>query len=83
MTKITKDKVLLIQQLLIQESGGEIGVRDIELVDSAVNNIYHTFDNKELYETKEEKGAMLCYSLIKNHGFIDGNKRIGLHVKTN
>ena len=45
-----------------------------------MNGIFQTFDGKELYPTKEEKGAMLGCSLISNHAFIDGNKRIGVYV---
>ena len=48
--------------------------RDVSLIDSAVNLIYQTFDAKELYPTLIEKAARLCYSLNKNHAFIDGNK---------
>ncbi len=44
---------------------------------SSVNQIYQTFDGKELYPTLEEKAAMLLYLIVKNHSFLDGNKRIG------
>ena len=74
------EKVLLLQQLVIEASGGTAGVRDFSLLDSALNNCYQTFDGKELYPTKEEKGAILGYSLVSNHAFVDGNKRIGLIV---
>ena len=80
MIELHKEKVLLLQQLLIQETGGSAGVRDINLLDSALENIYQTFDGKELYPTKEEKAAMLGFSLISNHAFVDGNKRIGIYV---
>ena len=43
---------------------------------SSVNQIYQTFDGKELYPTLEEKAAMLLYLITKNHSFSDGNKRI-------
>ncbi|MBR1925465.1 MAG: type II toxin-antitoxin system death-on-curing family toxin [Clostridia bacterium] len=75
-----KEKVKLYHQLLIQSSGGSFGVRDEKLLESALENIFQTFDGQELYKTKEEKGAMLGYSLISNHAFIDGNKRIGMLV---
>ena len=75
-----KDKVKLYHQLLIQSSGGSFGVRDEKLLESALENIFQTFDGQELYKTKEEKGAMLGYSLISNHAFVDGNKRIGMLV---
>ncbi len=74
------DKVLLLQQLIIKSSGGEAGVRDFNLLNSALNSAFQTFDGKELYPTKEEKGAKLGYNLISNHAFVDGNKRIGALV---
>lgn len=80
MIKFDKEKVLLLQQLIIESSGGTAGVRDFNLLDSALNNCFHTFDGAELYPTKEEKAASLGYSLISNHAFMDGNKRIGVMV---
>jgi len=80
MTKIDKDMVLLIHQLLAEQSGGAVGIRDMNLLDSALESVFATFDGKDLYPTKEEKGARLGYSLIKNHAFVDGNKRIGVHI---
>lgn len=80
MIKLTNDKVLLLHQLLIEETGGEPNVRDINLLDSSINQIYQTFDGVELYKIKEEKAARLGYSLISNHAFVDGNKRIGMYM---
>lgn len=80
MIKFDKEKVLLLQQLVIKSSGGTAGVRDFGLLDSAINSVYQTFDGVELYPTKEEKGARLGYCLVSNHAFVDGNKRIGLLV---
>lgn len=80
MIKFSKEKVLLLHKLMTEETGGSVGVRDYNLLDSALENAYATFDNKELYPTKEEKGARLGFSLISNHAFVDGNKRIGMYV---
>ena len=80
MIKFGKDKVLLLHQLLIEETGGEDGVRDIGLLDSALEACYATFDGKELFPSKEEKAARLGVGLVSNHAFVDGNKRIGLYV---
>ncbi len=80
MIKFDKDKVLLLQQLVIESSGGTAGVRDFGLLDLALESAFQTFDGIELYPTKEEKGAKLGYSLVSNHAFVDGNKRIGLLV---
>ncbi len=80
MIKFSKEKVLLLHQLISEETGGEVGVRDVGLLESALQNVFATFDGEELYKTKEEKGARLGYSLISNHAFVDGNKRIGVYV---
>ena len=80
MIKISKEKVLLLHKLMAEETGGSVGVRDIGLLESALNNAYATFGGEDLYKTKEEKAASLGFSLISNHAFVDGNKRIGVYV---
>lgn len=80
MLKFSQDKVLLLHRLLIEQTGGEDGVRDFGLLDSALEACYATFDGKELFPTKEEKAARLGAGLVSNHAFVDGNKRIGLYV---
>ena len=64
MIKFGRDKVLLLHQLMIAETGGSADVRDLGLLDSALESAYATFDGKELYPTKEEKAARIGYSLI-------------------
>jgi death-on-curing protein len=78
--KFSQEKVLLLHQLLTQETGGTAGVRDYTLLDSALQNAFQTFEGKELYPTKQEKAARLGYGLVTNHAFVDGNKRIGMYV---
>lgn len=80
MIKFSNEKVLLLHRLLIEETGGTDGVRDIGLLDSALEAAYATFDGQELFPTKEEKAARLGAGLISNHAFVDGNKRIGMYV---
>ncbi len=80
MIKFSKEKVLLLHQLIAQETGGGIGVRDEGLLESALEGAFASFGGQELYPTKEEKGARLGYTLISNHAFLDGNKRIGMYV---
>lgn len=65
---------------LEQNSIVSAGIRDKSLIESAVNAPFQTFDNMELYPTVEEKAAHLFYGLVKNHGFIDGNKRVAVHA---
>ena len=80
MIRFSRDKVLLLHQIISQETGGDPNLRDINLLDSALESAFLTFDGKELYPTKEEKAARIGYSLISNHAFVDGNKRIGMYV---
>lgn len=80
MIKFSKEKILLLHQVMAEATGGDIGVRDEALLESAIENIYATFDGVELYPSKEEKAARLGYSLISNHAFVDGNKRIGMYI---
>lgn len=80
MIKFSKEKVLLLHKLIAEETGGSIGVRDEGLLESAIEGAFATFDGKDLYPTKEEKGARLGYTLISDHAFVDGNKRIGMYV---
>ena len=80
MIKFSQDKVLLLHQLLIEQTGGEDGVRDFGLLDSALEACYATFDGKELFPSKEEKAARLGVGLVSNHAFVDGNKRINMDI---
>lgn len=80
MIKFSKEKVLLLHQIISEATGGDPNIRDINLLDSALENAFQTFDGIELYPTKQEKAARIGYSLISNHAFVDGNKRIGMYV---
>ena len=80
MTTFSKEKVLLLHQLMAEATGGDVGVRDEALLEFAIENIFATFDGVELYPSKEEKAAQLGFSLISNHAFVDGNKRIGMYL---
>jgi len=80
MIKFSQEKVLLLHKLITEETGGDPSLRDIDLLNSALESAFQTFGGVELYPTKEEKGARLGYALISNHAFADGNKRIGMYV---
>lgn len=80
MIKFSRDKVLLLHQIISAETGGAPELLDINLLDSALESAFLTFDGQELYPTKEEKAARIGYALISNHAFVDGNKRIGIYV---
>ena len=80
MIRFSTERVLLLHQLMIAQTGGSDGLRDRGLLESAVESIYASFDGQELYPSKQEKGAKLGYALIANHAFVDGNKRIGMYA---
>ncbi len=74
---ISLDEVLKIHGLLIEKFGGSSGVRDKELLDSSIHRPFNTFDTNDLYPTTVDKAAAIFESVVKNHPFIDGNKRTG------
>ena len=80
MIKFSKEKILLLHQLIAAETGGSVGVRDEGLLESAIESAFAGFGDKEFYPTKEEKAAKIGYSLVSNHAFVDGNKRIGMYI---
>ena len=69
--------VILLHDDLISDSGGSRGLRDAGALKSAVAQPGMTFGGAELYPTLAEKAAALGFSLVSNHPFVDGNKRIG------
>lgn len=77
MRYVTIMELLTLHRRIIEQSGGDHGVRDPGLAESALAQPQITFDGLELHTTIQEKAAALCFSLIMNHPFIDGNKRIG------
>lgn len=80
MKRLSKEQILMLHSQLIEEYGGSDGVRDYNLLDSALENPFQSFGGEELYPTLQAKAARLGYGLIKNHCMIDGNKRIGTHA---
>ncbi len=74
---IKVELVITIHELLIEKYGGIQGIRDSKGLDSAIIRPFMTFDQQELYPTPVSKAAALIESLICNHPFLDGNKRIG------
>ena len=80
MRRLSKEQILLLHTQLIEEFGGTDGVRDYNLLDSALETPFQSFAGVELYPTIQAKAARLGYGLIKNHTMLDGNKRIGAHT---
>ena len=70
-------EILILHERIAAASGGGVGVRDLGLLESAVAQPRLNFDDVDLYPSIAEKAAALGFSLISNHPFIDGNKRVG------
>lgn len=80
MKKLSKEQVIMLHRELIKETGGTDGVRDERLLESALDAPFQSFDGVEPFPSIQQKGARLGFGLIKNHAFVDGNKRIGTHI---
>ncbi len=78
MKYLTAEQVLFIHARLIGETGGSHEVRDLARLESALARPQATFDGKDLYPDVFRKAAALLESLVKNHPFVDGNKRTGI-----
>ena len=77
MRYLTESEVVELHRLVLEQSGGAEGLRDKGGIESAVAQPAMTFAGQNLYPTIVDKAAMLCFSLVMNHPFIDGNKRVG------
>ena len=80
MKKLTKGQVLALHLALIEAHGGNPGIRDEGLLDSALAAPFQTFDGQSLLPTIQQKAVRLGAGIIMNHPFTDGNKRTGAHV---
>ena len=78
MIRLTVSDIMLLHEKIIDKTGGIRGMRDVGLLEMAVSSPFASFDGEDLYKTVEEKAEQLCNSLIRNHPFLDGNKRIGI-----
>lgn len=74
---IDVEEVLAFHEKLIEQFGGTPGIRSMELLESAIYRPYQTFDGEELYPSPIEKAGAVVESIVKNHPFLDGNKRTG------
>ena len=78
MMKLSVKDVINIHDQGVALYGGSYGIRDLNEIESIINNIYLTFGGQELYPELTDKASFLAFGLIKNHAFIDGNKRVGV-----
>ena len=80
MIVLNKEQIKKLHSVLIEKTGGIDGIRDEGLLDSSLASPFHTFDGIDLYPTVISKIVQFTKSLVCNHAFIDGNKRIGTYV---
>lgn len=80
MKTLSKNQVTALHSALIREFGGIDGIRDEGLLESALAAPFHTFGGEPVYPSLQAKAAQLGFGLIRNHPFVDGNKRIGAHT---
>jgi death on curing protein len=77
MRYLSLGEIVELHRRLLEATGGAPGIRDVGALDSAIAQPKATFGGVDLYPTLVEKAAALCFSLVRNHPFVDGNKRVG------
>lgn len=80
MILLSKEQVVMLHEQLIKATGGSVGIREEELLESVLANPFQSFGGVDLYPSIQAKAAQLCFGLVKNHPMVDGNKRIGAHA---
>ena len=74
------DDILEIHKIVIEETGGDDGIRDYGMIESALYSTEAGFGDYQNNPSIEEKAARLCYGITMNHGFVDGNKRTAVNA---
>jgi death-on-curing protein len=77
MRHLSLGELIELHRRIIEQSGGADGIRDLGLAESALAQPQMSFGGDELYPTLADKASALCFSLVLNHPFVDGNKRVG------
>ena len=80
MKRLSREQVLALHRELIRRFGGEDGLRDEDLLESALAAPFQVYDGQSAFSTVQQKAARLGFGLISNHPFLDGNKRTGAHA---
>jgi len=77
MRYLTLAEIVNLHLLIAKATGGASGIQDLGALESAIAQPKATFDGKDLYSSLTEKAAVLCFSIVQGHPFVDGNKRTG------
>lgn len=80
MIVLSKEQIKRLHQKMLEATGGSDGIREEMLLDSALSASFQTFDGRELYPSTVAKIARITCDIIRNHPFVDGNKRTGIYV---
>ena len=80
MIVLSKEQILMLHSQLISETGGVDGIRDDGLLESALHSPFQSFGENDIYPSIQQKAARLGFGLVKNHAFVDGNKRIDVYA---
>ena len=80
MISLTYRQVLALHGAVVCRSGGAGGVRDAGLLESALAAPFQSFAGQDVHAGVEAKAARLGWGIVRNHPFVDGNKRTGMHV---
>jgi len=77
MRYLTIGEIVFLQRSILERTGGLGGIRDLGALESAAAQPRATFGGVDLHVSVSEKAAALCFSIVCNHPFLDGNKRVG------
>jgi death-on-curing protein len=77
MRYLALSEVVELHRRLLEATGGAAGIRDLGALESAIAQPKMTVAGVDVYPTLVEQAAALCFSLVENHPFVDGNKRVG------
>ena len=77
MRYLTLVEVVELHLLIAKATGGASGIRDLATLESSIAQPKATFDTNDLYPSLTDKAAVLCFSIVQGHPFVDGNKRTG------
>ncbi|MCM1128444.1 MAG: type II toxin-antitoxin system death-on-curing family toxin [Alistipes senegalensis] len=80
MIVLTQKQIIGLHAELVVKTGGSAGIRDEGMLASALQAPFVHFGGVDMYPSIQAKAARLCYGIIQNHPFVDGNKRIGAHA---
>ncbi|MDR0897310.1 MAG: type II toxin-antitoxin system death-on-curing family toxin [Oscillospiraceae bacterium] len=80
MRRLSKRQIVMMHAQLVADTGGAQGIRDENLLESALAAPFQGFGDADAFPSLQQKAARLCLGLVMNHPFVDGNKRIGAHA---